>query len=328
MKNSLFILFYLIVGTSLMAQNPAFEIDTSRGGWRHVISPDGLNLRAKPNLRAQVLQKIPFGEKVQVISPRHYGRDTVGQIEYFNTAGSPYQIPIDGYWLKVRHGQVEGFMFSAYLGILGELQEEDKLLNQNFALLYPGVGCFNNIFYQPNWYWYGVYMKGNQTWIKRVSISFYSITEELVDQAISTNDNLHLKFVLGSRTPLPESDALERKSSLSSEALFVSAGKANDSILSRYNLAIRADKTMDDPNYWESQRLIFQKNGLKQAVKPAFHDGLWYLVWCGDLDGDKKDDYIIQFGEKGMNTVLFLSKPAEKGQIVKPVAVFYSGYCC
>ena len=336
MKLQLLFFCFLLAGPALWAQDEddlsAVFADTSRGGWRYVISTDGLKLRTKPHRQSKVLQTVLFGEKVQVIAPQHFGRDTVGQLEYFNIEEKPFQVPIDGYWVKVRYKQTEGYMFSAYLGrAINEVQEADKSLNQEFVLLFPFIGCFSNIFYHPEWHWYGIYKQDGLTSIKKVKVSFYSLPMGLFGDAISANDNRNLQFIVGSRNPLSEKTIQNKigyERSFYNLPLFTFEGTPIDSVLRRYNLAVSGDKTVDRANYWDSQKLVFHKNGIHQGIKPPSHDGHWYLVWCGDLDGDDSDDYIIHFGEKWAGTVLYLSKPAGKGQVVKPVAVFYSGYCC
>jgi hypothetical protein len=336
MKLRLLFFCFLLTGIELSAQDEddmsRVFADTSHGGGRFVISPDGLNLRAKPNRQSKTLQTVLFGEKVQVISPQHFGRDTVGQLEYFEISGKSYRVPIDGYWVKVRYRQKEGYMFSAYLGrAINEVREADKPLNQDFVLLFPFIGCFSNVFYQPGWHWYGVYAQDSATFMKKVKVSFYSLPMGLIGDAISTNDNRNLQFIIGSHVPLSEKTIQNKRGyerSLFNLPLFTAGDMPNDSLLQQYNLAVSGDNTLSRENYWDSQKLVFQKNGVRQEVLPPSKDGLWYLVWCGDLDGDGKDDYIIHFGEKSGAPVLYLSKPAGKGQLVKPVAIYYSGYCC
>ena len=334
MKIRFLLLFCLFSGMSLSAQDDDYygklAADTTRGGWRYVISPDGLNLRSLPDLKSKVLRKILFNEKVQLVSPEHFGRDTIGQLEYFSLEGQPYQQPIDGFWLKVRYKQTEGYMFSAYLGwTLSELREEEKMLNQDFVLLFAEIGCNNNVFYRPDWHWYGVYKQDADWLLKNVKVSFYNIPMDMMGDVISTNDNRNLQFILGSRKPLTEKvirskDGFER--GIEDKPLTTYNGKLLvDSTLKQYNLTILRD---EGQNYWDTQKLVFQRNGRRQEMKLSSYDGTWNLQWCGDLDGDGLDDYIIRFGEQIAKTILFLSKSASKGQLIKPVAVYYSGYCC
>ena len=330
MKISL--LFWVLISSTVMAaQEYVVAADTNyAGGWRSVISTDGLNLRAQPKLHSKVLKTVSFGEKIQVISPQHFGRDTVGQLEYSNFEGKPYQIPIDGYWLKVRYKQTEGYMFSAYLGWdITKVEEDDKQFNQDFVLLFSSISCISNVFYRPDWHWYGVYKQGNDWSMKKVKVSFYNIPMDLVSDVISTSDNRNLQFVIGSRTPLAGKAPISKLGfgqSVEYKPLFsYTDWQPVDSTLKRYNLAISRDT---GHNFWDTQKLVFQRNGIKQEVKSPSSDGNWFLLWCGDLDGDGNDDYIIQFGDKGAKTILYLSKPASKGQLLKPVAVYYSGYCC
>ncbi len=74
--------------------------------------------------------------------------------------------------------------------------------------------------------------------------------------------------------------------------------------------------------------LVLETENVSQIVTytPYFdRDFLGDLLWVGDLDGDSKLDFYLEFNrfEKGsFESSLFLSSEAEKGELVKEVAVF------
>jgi hypothetical protein len=48
----------------------------------------------------------------------------------------------------------------------------------------------------------------------------------------------------------------------------------------------------------------------------------------GNIDSDVLNDYIITYGEKPGNTILFLSSQEEDGDVLKDMTCFYNTYCC
>ena len=296
-----------------------------------VIAPAGLHLRAKPDQRGKILATAPFGDTAVGLASKEIKRDTVGSIESWSDVHQSRNTPIDGFWLKVRYRGAEGYMFSAYLSRgVNKLAEGDEALNQDYILLFPGIGCFENYFYHPGWYWYGIYQSDTTKSIQPVKISFYNLPGELVGNCVVADKMRNLHLIIGSRTPLPlslNSAVFLAEQYQESNSLIGREGEPNDALLRRYHLNVVRDGST---NFWETQKLVLQQGGQQQVLaKPGqFSDGGWYLVCCGDLDGDQKKDYIIWYGEKGSKTILYLSKPAAKGQLVKPVAVYYAGYCC
>jgi hypothetical protein len=53
------------------------------------------------------------------------------------------------------------------------------------------------------------------------------------------------------------------------------------------------------------------------------------ILFAGDIDGDGKFDLLIDTSRhyNASNPTLYLSKPAEKGKIIKPIGVFTSVGC-
>lgn len=79
--------------------------------------------------------------------------------------------------------------------------------------------------------------------------------------------------------------------------------------------------------------LVLESENISQVVTygPYFdNDFLGDLLWVGDLDGDDKLDFYMNFNdwEKGsFSSSLFLSSEAGKGNLVKEVAGFWSAGC-
>ena len=79
--------------------------------------------------------------------------------------------------------------------------------------------------------------------------------------------------------------------------------------------------------------LVLTEGNVSQTITyGAYYDEycLGYLLWVGDLDGDEKLDFYMEYEnfEKGyFSSSLFLSSEAEKGELVKQVAGFGTSGC-
>lgn len=80
-------------------------------------------------------------------------------------------------------------------------------------------------------------------------------------------------------------------------------------------------------NGYETCAIVLEGDGKRQII-PTGCQGL--LFWVGDLDRDNKPDLFLQVSESDYfgEDVLFLSSPAEKGKIVKKVAVLSFSDSC
>ena len=100
----------------------------------------------------------------------------------------------------------------------------------------------------------------------------------------------------------------------------------NEELLNENNLEIQDSF---EEGTWSETKLLLSKNGKKQILNPesAFPSG---LMLRADLDGDRKDDYILYFGEFYSELRMFLSSEAdtEKEEVLKHVDSFYFPDCC
>jgi hypothetical protein len=133
-KKSVFIFVVVMVSVGWMglwAQEP-MEVDSGLGshfkaGQRLRVSAlSGLNLRAKPGVRARTLTIIPYGEEVEVVHTLN--------------GKAPFRDDwVQGLWLSVRCGNRQGFVFDGYLTDLPLPRQGDEQLNcgagQDYASL-------------------------------------------------------------------------------------------------------------------------------------------------------------------------------------------------
>ena len=332
MKNSihsvLITFLFLILSLSSSGQFEAMKIDQNQNA---VISPNGLSIRSQPNLKSKKLAVVPFGEKVKIEDDKSYGWDTIGKYDFAWGGSSNGSFPITGHWVKVKYKDIQGFMFGAYLYNAPDHpnyeSEMMKSLNKDFAFFYPGVNCYVNINFQTNMNWYGIYKEDGIYHLKETSISFYKTYSEMTDQmtdfGISTSDNQSLLFIIGSKKPLKEKIVEGEQWERFSHSFHQYKEKDFEEI-KKYGLEI---KKVDNQSGFsirlnqgsKSQILNPQQMEISHAMS---------IQWVGDLDDDGKLDFIFHYGDKSGQTILYLSSEAKDGQIVKPVAAYFSGYCC
>lgn len=93
------------------------------------------------------------------------------------------------------------------------------------------------------------------------------------------------------------------------------------------------DKSIED--YWEdiqNYRLYLTCGNVSQCIveMKKFNDTMTEIKWIGDLDGDKKPDFIISSPDwyEDYCVLLFLSSFAEENMLVKLVSVIADSFAC
>ncbi len=323
MKNSINLilatLLAVIFSTQTFGQFEEMEIDINQNV---VISPNGLSIRSQPDLKSKKLGFIPFGKKVKIEETKSYGWDTIGKYEY--TWGD---YSITGHWVKAKYKNINGFVFSAYLYNIPDNRDYEsemrKKLNIDFALFYPGIDCFVNINLQSNMNWYGVYKEDGIYHLKKTDIGFYRIYSDILEFGITTSDNQSLQFIIGSKKTFKEK-ILEGKEWERFSNSFYQKKQQDLEELEIYGIEIE----QQGHQYGFSIKL--NQGSKSQILNPKEMEisHTMSIQWAGDLDDDGQLDFIFHFGEKSGQTILYLSSEAKDGGIVKPVAAYFSGYCC
>lgn len=311
----LFIIFLNISNSSFSQNdNPSFEIKTTN---YTVISTNGVNLRDTPSLKGNKISSIPFGEIVKVIDNQSYGIDTIGsKIFYCNVDSSSCPIPIIGNWVKVSFNNKIGFLYDAYIyeytDYIHRSISNTSNFNKDFVLLFHGSWCNYNYWYDSNLNWYGMYSKNSKFYLKKIDVSFYrDRVNELTDMGISSNENKNLLFIIGSKNELKT----DLRNGMYSRSFFSN----------NFNNFAELDYSME-----ENKPILELNIGKKAQKMNEIDDYTLYpsgVIWKGDIDGDNKNDYIIHYGEKEGRSILYLSTRLNN-ELIKPVSIFYSGYCC
>jgi hypothetical protein len=105
-KNTTIVLIFLLQTVILVAQESRFK----EGENIHVWASSGLNMRSKPDAKAEKLATIPYGAKV-VVQP-NIGVKIPFEVEEFKG------FVVKGYWLLVKYDNTEGFVFDGFLSRL------------------------------------------------------------------------------------------------------------------------------------------------------------------------------------------------------------------
>jgi len=296
------IILILILTISLSIPN-AQNIPSSKDNSMLVISTAGLHIREQPTSRSKSLALVKFGKRVKLMDDSSSGSDTLK----LNNGEH-----IVGEWRKVTYKNMVGFMFRPYLLSINREQFPVKRINNNYALWYGTGTCFNNIQYDEglNWLAFGVDKNGRET-VKKIVPSFYWEKGPIEDYImLETKLNFQPHFVVGNKEKWPPTQA----------GIFNKIDYEKKFDESRViNKQIYFDEKRDALIYcYENRDIDFSYDNLRAYA----------VRWRGDLNHDKVDDFIIQYGDKSGKVVLIQSNLSKKQNPFERIAEFKIGYCC
>ena len=328
-----------------------------------VIAASGLKLRATPDPNGKVLAVAPFGAQVIAdttvkqdnerfsIQPKAR-RDTIGIFNQYTawngTAMETYRQQHIGYWWSVRYKGKTGYMFSGFLANKEELGTDyyPDLNEQWRVMATGGNACAStHVDLKKAWFWYGLFRtSGGKYELRAVQLRYvvadYSyeqghfdlLQRELIILAADVAEQP--LFLIGKREKWRE------RTDISGDEAYPVAGKVskflgqadtpNAALLRSYGVIVEKSSDVHYPNYFLSlgdqqgkrQKLILHYPGRDYSQPPS------ELLWTGDLDGDGRNDYLLNApGEIGAN-MLYLSTQAKKGEMAGLVAVMWHWYCC
>ncbi len=313
MKNIALLILFLISG--VMGYTQQNDVYFQSGEYR-VIAPRGLNMRDKPSVQSNVVKLLDYGEKMTLVHKDHYGLDTLGTLDICQVYNGKEQIntlPVQGYWLKVAHEGIQGFVYSAYIMNNSYLYDREYDTNIYYDLLRPGGNCIDNFRYNESWNYYGLYYEDSVMCVKPIErISFTSVLDDFFDQYTSTENDCGLQYILGTKESFPIKE-IEYSYFENQEV-----GRIEEQ-------GIEVDTTVEGLalfiEYGDQKRQLVNHKGKKIVWVP-------YVRFIGDLDGDGWQDYIISYGEKDMQINLYLTTEQSKDGLFIPSASYFTGYCC
>ncbi|KAA3622894.1 MAG: SH3 domain-containing protein [Bacteroidetes bacterium] len=309
-----FLIIVMLFGNMLFANT--VDYSQPNPNQNVVISTNGLNLRAQPNLHSKKLIAVPYGEEVEIIDTVFYGQETIGTHTFFYGGNQAItNVPITGHWVKVSYSGMEGYMFNSFLGAKNTLLERPTQTSDYTIVLPEMQECSNVVNYNPDWHWYGLYNLDGKPALKKVELSFFiTYYDNGAWLCTSTDDNKNLKLVIGSKMPMNAGmlNGAMYTYSEDNNSFFnwSEAGNfINDPLLQENGLEIRDSF---EEGTWMETDLVYTHGRLEQILnsEEEFPSG---ILCRADLDGDRKDDYLLYFGEFYAELKLFLSSTADKG---------------
>ena len=116
MKKALFLAGII----SILSQTTGLAINYyDKGDTLFVWAKSGLKLRKAPNLGAEVIKTIEFGDPITTTHFKGFDNNTPGveiiEDHYVLPEGKKGTFKLRGYWVKVKHGKETGHVFDAYL---------------------------------------------------------------------------------------------------------------------------------------------------------------------------------------------------------------------
>jgi len=279
---------------------------------RTVIAVKGLNLRESPTLNGKVITLVPFLDKVALLNEAISSTDTLSTVNFSDQDNNIYPDYIVGEWVKIKYQNKEGYVFNAYL--MQEHGDQPLHSEENqFAISFAGLNCVDNVHRNKEIKWKGVFKNGDEFEMKEVQLEYYIGLDEMgAWYGTTTQTNNSPLFIIGTIDDKFKNGQIEGTYFKDRWVFDYSKDFSTYENLTMHILEHEAFVTITEGN---------------QQQKLAVHDGI-QIIWKGDLDGDGKNDYIFTSGEVSSSTTLYLSSEAGEDQLVKPVASYYSGYCC
>lgn len=126
MKRIIIIPVLLILLTSTMFANRFDFVNYIQGDQLNVFAASGLKLRTTDNMQAEVITIIPYGESVTVLN-------------HFDLASAKRQRIdwMDGRWIYVSYGVLEGYVFDGYLSRLPIPDDASQFCDECYELVNP-----------------------------------------------------------------------------------------------------------------------------------------------------------------------------------------------
>ena len=192
MKNLVVIIISIFMLTTFAAKAEKIQYPTNEVETKIVLATSGLNLRQEPSLDSKVLKLVAYGDRVAILEEK-VKTDTI----QLNKTKQ-----LSGHWVKVAHRATQGYMFSAFLAKMESEYFPEELIDEDFALLYPGCGCGSSLQYRRDFEYTGVYQTPSRKFrSKKVNPSFYSKQGSIVDLICVKTDEVEeeILFIVGSR---------------------------------------------------------------------------------------------------------------------------------
>lgn len=136
-----------------------------------ILAKSGLNVRKEANAKSEKIGFLPFGTVVE--TEINYETD-IG----YNNKYTHFSEVIEGkqgFWMKISHGKIKGYIFSGF-GLIGEWVVNATEINRDYRLLRVGQYC-DPINYDPNLNWFALTQANGKLSIKKSEVTLRLVHE-------------------------------------------------------------------------------------------------------------------------------------------------------
>jgi Bacterial SH3 domain len=229
-------LIFVILATNAYAIN-----DYNLGDNLFIWAKNGLNIRKDPNSNSPIVGKLSFGKKIIVIdenlkrTPFSLEINKIKELENNNSEEtikekkkSKNRLIFNGFWVKIRFNNIEGYVFDAYLSTLKPLSndkntskkgedydEHYELFKINFGLIkQKGLNLYNKNSIKDVSYFFNqgaeIHTGGGPGGYWGKSVKFPTnislIEGYLIFEAMMTGNNESIIFISNSKIKIEVSD--------------------------------------------------------------------------------------------------------------------------
>lgn len=309
-----------------------------------VLAQPALRLRNKPAFDGTAIASIPFGSKVRRLSPRPYLNDWNAEFSNENRFSTPDGVW--GWWEEVEWEGKKGYAFNAYIG-----QGILKMTQPWYLIVGEGGYCRNDTYYDPSYNFYALSANpdGSSDKLQKFTPSYYASHSGngQIGSSVRTGLKRAPLLILATKETLPERVVEWQDVGRTIFSGFYDDEKqqlATDSLQTltipgtTWEIVPTAKPGPDGKSWQVSLSLRDKKSTGKEqsllsypgpdAVPSEYPDVPFvFLRAAGDLDGDRKNDFMVNVGGIGDEwTYLFLTRPATAGKMVFPI-VTNNAYC-
>lgn len=253
---------------------------------------------------------------------------------------------------KVEISQTDTFVANPIVGVRStENLSPDNAIFPFDSLLKTKVLTTGNFHSDEVWEtadkekWYGIFKNTEGFYLQKTTVKTKRVHDEIVDENENektgwevTTANKDSNIILIEALPYL-ADRKIQSLALSKNFIYADESLTVSYLGNQYRIFATGckKKEQQDPEAFEVRNyklyLTININGKKKtqllAAQPDFDDKMIELLFAGDIDGDGILDFIIDTSRhyNMISPTIYLSKPADKGQIVKPLGSYVSVGC-
>lgn len=136
-----------------------------------ILAKSGLNVRKEPHSKSEKVGTLPFGTVVEAEINYETDIEYNGRYKHFSEVIEGKQ----GFWMKISHGKIEGYIFSGF-GLIGEWVVNSTEINKDYRLLRAGQYC-GAINYDPKLNWFALIKVNGKLSVKKSEVTLRLVHE-------------------------------------------------------------------------------------------------------------------------------------------------------